>query len=130
MNLTKIKTPFGLLSEKKQKALRALPSGAVQFYTGHTWRTADVPCWNNSTVYRQDPNWLPPEPAPQPFTVHWEHVPDWVEWVAADPDGAVYGYGSPIQVGLMWTSVTHLPYEAYTRGATPWHETLTRRPAK
>lgn len=53
-DLTKIKTPFGLLGKKTRKALRA-HGGPYEFYSGGKWRSGENPTWHETYAYRVKP---------------------------------------------------------------------------
>ena len=90
IDLCTIEKPFGLLPNAAQDALKEWPHG-VEFYTTKGW-VKSAPIWNASTTYR-----AMPAPTEQPLVVHdWDVLADWVQWVAQDDDGGIYGYdGEP-----------------------------------
>lgn len=47
--------PFGLLTPEQQKALRDLPSGEVEGFTGDGWAVCAVPSWHHVSTYRAKP---------------------------------------------------------------------------
>ena len=54
LDLTKIKTAFGLLDEETQKALRS-HKGGVQMYSSFGWIPSSEPSWLDYVVYRAKP---------------------------------------------------------------------------
>ncbi len=133
MDLTKIEKPFGLLSEKKQEALKehAKNGGVVQFYnsSGH-WEDKWYPGWFYRSTYRAKPD------EPRPLTVKdWSLLPPWVSAVARDHDDEVWAYERRpektvsdtyfIQVGKM-RRVTDFPF--IDPGTCDWREAIAVRP--
>ena len=59
MDLTKITTPFGLLDEETQVALKE-HAGPWEFFDGATWSDIESPNFFAAYVYRVKPK--PPEP--------------------------------------------------------------------
>lgn len=53
-DLTRITTPFGLLNEKIQSALKSYykAGGEIEYYVGHMWNHTTDPRWSASTTYR------------------------------------------------------------------------------
>jgi len=129
MNLTKIKTPFGLLSKKKQAALKAHydAGGDVEtFRAAGYWDELLLPCWHHDMTYRAKPVMQTKPKVP------WEVVSD--EWtcVARDADGKIYLYDSePEIIGLRWVicgQFTECRLLKVDPGTCGWKDSLVFRP--
>ena len=60
VDLTKITTPYGLLDEATQKALRDHDGPWEYYHYPESWVNTDNPMWQGGTVYRVKPQ--PPKP--------------------------------------------------------------------
>lgn len=124
-DLTAITTPFGLLDEATQSALKA-HGGPYEAYYDSGWLSVDKPFWNALTVYRI-------APAYTPDVVPWDAVDDRFEWYARDKGGAPWFYVSePKRLAEMWDSGVIKFRDArilkITIGNAPWDKSLQRRP--
>jgi hypothetical protein len=90
IDMTNNRVPYGLLTDEEKAALEAHSEnyGAFVFYAedDKAWHPAR-PIWANDFIYR-----TVPLPAKTQDVIAWEKLPDWVEWVARDSDGGVFGY--------------------------------------
>ena len=130
MNLTKIKTPFGLLSEKKKAALKAhcKDGGKIEaFLNSGTWGKSTSPHWYSSVTYRAKP-----EPALTKPTVPWEVVAD--KWICAarDENGKIYLYDDrPTLFKSAWYSLgqnVNCSMLKADPGTCDWKDSLVYRP--
>lgn len=67
----------------------------------------------------------------QPPVYPWEHIADYIEWIAIDEDGAIWGFVEDVDQGqTCWISDgnSYLLHIKIERGTVPWTETLQRRP--
>lgn len=128
MNLYKNTTPFGLLSEEDQEALRNYKKG-LEFYAGETWLPAlPESCFVNTIVYRFKAS-LP--------SIDWKAVSRNYNWLARDVSGTMYLYESKPEIikGMGYWVVTDssiaretAPFASAKLGDCSWEESLVRRP--
>ncbi len=64
IDLTKITTPFGLLDEDTQAALKA-HGGPYEVWCDDIWKASPIPAWKGSSTYRV----MPAPPKPREFWV-------------------------------------------------------------
>ena len=129
-DLTKLTAPFGLLDEVygegTQEALKAHGGPYECYCTEGYW--LEVPSsWELSTTYRVKPQPLT-EPSPP-----WEHLADWVQYVARDEEGRPWGYGvSPALDSYMWLAksgrTVMLEGVKFDPGTCDWKDSLVKRP--
>jgi len=81
-DLTKIEKPFGMLSEKKQKALCNY-KGGIELFNGSTWVDKLHDNFFRTRTYRAAPVTLPDWPPGL--------APKW-QWIAMDDAGWIYSY--------------------------------------
>jgi hypothetical protein len=91
LDMTNNRVPYGLLTEEEKAALHEHEKvGGVIEYCAAS-RSVFEPAtnlyfWVHHYIYR-----TVPLPKTQDV-IAWEKLPDWVEWVARDSDGGVFGY--------------------------------------
>ena len=117
------------------------PNGAVYCYAAKpTWSTnqwlpdfeeyyGDIECTYkilitdySATYIPTDPTLLWQRPKPMECPVNWSWVPDWVNWVATQPDGDVIGYSSkPVWNAElhMWMYERHILISGYLSNDIP-----------
>lgn len=129
-DLTTITTPFGLLDEATQKALKEHGGPYEIFSIDGEWAATDS-AWYLSATYR-----VRPEPT-RPLVVRdWSVFADWVRFVARDSDGGVWSYSKmPGQSCVEWTKngccnrLTALsPTIIIDPGTCDWREAIAERP--
>lgn len=132
-DLTKITTPFCLLSEETQEALRSLPQGEVEFLVNRGyWAVNDFPSFEPTTTYRRRPK--PPLIVPSAV---WRVLPPKCWWAAMNKGGAVFAFAAePEQSNTLWrisdfdnhpfVEITHLV--GVEGDPARWHESLIQRP--
>jgi len=129
IDLTAITTPFGLLDEATQAALKA-HGGPYEAYFYRGWGACE-PGFTPSTAYR-----VAPAPAYTPDDVPWDAVDDRFNWYARDENGYLYFYAKkPGTVAMFkqWEDGGELaPADCLkiTIGNAPWDKSLQRRPGK
>ena len=129
VDLTKLTAPFGLLDEVygegTQEALKA-HGGPYESYSSAGYWFELFPYWCGSMVYR-----VKPQPLTKP-SPPWEHLADWVQYVARDVGGAVYGYPcKPALCELYWdaSGCTELSsILKFDPGTCDWKDSLVKRP--
>lgn len=84
-DLTKIDVQLGLLDDDTYNRLEA-HDGPIEIRLPAGWCSVECPTWFPELFYRAKPQ---PLTKPQ---VPWEHMADWVQYVARDRDGDVWGY--------------------------------------
>jgi hypothetical protein len=126
-DLTAITCPFGMLDAATQERLKAWPHG-WEFWNIEEWDMARVPSSGSINVYRAKPA---PQPAPD---VPWSALADWVQYVAMDENGSVWGYCSAPAKGEFQWSGSEVEDFCDVRAikidwkGLPWDQTLTKRP--
>jgi hypothetical protein len=125
IDLTKIKTPFGLLEPETQEALRA-HGGPYELYDGPGWSEWH-PMWINAATYR-----VKPQPLTKP-SIDWSHVAPEYKWLARDENGDVFVYaGQPSAYDGIWKCVGgHRMTDVFascTPGTCDWRDSLVERP--
>jgi hypothetical protein len=90
LDMTNNRVPYGLLTDAEKAALHdhEKAGGAFLFTCDGDpdWGDLVTPSWELEVVYR-----TVPLPKTQDV-IAWGKLPDWVEWVARDSDGGVFGY--------------------------------------
>ena len=127
IDLTAITTPFGLLDEATQAALKA-HGGPYEAYYYRGWGACE-PGFTPSTAYR-----VAPAPAYTPDVVPWDAVDDRFNWYARDKDGTPWFYVSEPRPTRQsdWVAAEFEHGVAFkiTIGNAPWDKSLQRRPGK
>lgn len=94
--------PFGLLTTKEQKALKA--AGPWEFANpsqGPDFMVIAKPMWFPDFVYRRV---APPKTGISIPKTLLAHLPPWVKWFAQDKDGTVWGHEKkPARLNSVWT---------------------------
>jgi len=100
IDMTNNRVPYGLLTDEEKAALHEHENVGGEFlYTTVSdtyWRIAcEKSRWYPNYAYRTVP--LPAQRSEQSSLktqdlIAWEKLPDWVEWVARDIAGGVFGY--------------------------------------
>ena len=127
IDLTAITTPFGLLDEATQAALKA-HGGPYEAYFYRGWGACE-PGFTTSTAYRVATTYTPDD-------VPWDAVDDRFNWYARDENGDLYFYAKkPGTVAMFkqWEDGGELaPADCLkiTIGNAPWDKSLQRRPGK
>jgi hypothetical protein len=92
IDMTNNRVPYGLLTDEEKAALHEheKAGGSLKFidpsYEVVGWSDIHHPVWEDHVAYRT---------VPLPLTqdvIAWARLPDWVEWVARDIAGGVFGY--------------------------------------
>ena len=129
-DLTAITTPFGLLDDATQAALKA-HGGPYVCYRHTGWVSVDEPVWSAPTVYRIAPA---PAPAYTPDDVPWDAVVDRFNWYARDESGWLEFFAEkPKKSNVQWISDSEMQCAncfKITIGNAPWDKSLQRRPGK
>jgi hypothetical protein len=132
-DLTKITCPPGMLDDDTFNRLRAY-DGPLQWWVGNQWLRTSV---RRSPDYlRQSGIVLRAEPAPlRPLIVPWHVLDDWIQWVARNENGEVWGYKSePCASYLVGWQRGHraIRLDDLIKGIDPgtvdWRDSLIRRP--
>ena len=127
IDLTAITTPFGLLDEATQAALKA-HGGPYEAYFYRGWGACE-PGFTPSTAYRVATTYTPDD-------VPWDAVDDRFNWYARDENGGLYFYAKkPGTVAMFkqWEDGGELaPADCLkiTIGNAPWDKSVQRRPGK
>jgi hypothetical protein len=128
-DLTKITAPFGLLDDDTQDRLMA-HGGPFEFFAGYDWRTVE-PTWIVDVTYRAAPKDLTKPDVP------WDMLADWVNYVARDMDGEIYGYEEKPEIPSRkhWWAETHAGKSVefgrilkIDPGTCDWKDSLVTRP--
>ena len=89
LDMTNNRVPYGLLTDEEKAALKEHSEnyGAFVLYAedNKAWHPTS-PVWVNYYIYR-----TVPLPKTQDV-IAWDRLPAWVEWVARDEGGEVWGY--------------------------------------
>lgn len=125
-NLTKITTPFGLLEEETQEALKA-HGGPWEYYDGHSWSTRIEPLFARSCVYR-----VKPQPMTKP-SIDWLHVAPQYKWLARDRNGSTWLFiEKPKITSKLWVAGGPCRnadcFASYTPGTCDWRNSLVEMP--
>jgi hypothetical protein len=129
VDMTNNRVPYGLLTDKEKAALHEheKAGGEFKYWACNGWEQMK-PTWFYNITYR---------PVPLPKTqdvIAWDRLPEWVEWVARDSDGGVFGYDfEPKSRDEKWPMMSK-----YRRiddfpgivqiGTCDWKESKQRRP--
>jgi hypothetical protein len=127
-----ITTPFGLLDEETQKALKEW-QGKWSRYYADGWLETCNPGWVDQTVYKAIPL-----PATKP-SINWDHVSKKWQWLAKDENGRTYLHDNKPSLSralLSWhtkdynaqLNATH--FSSFSPGDCDWKDSLVQRPAK
>jgi hypothetical protein len=87
VDMTNNRVPYGLLTDEEKAALHEheKAGGVVEHHCDGVWFKY-APSWLYNVIYR-----TVPLPKTQDV-IAWEKLPDWVEWVARNIAGGVFGY--------------------------------------
>jgi hypothetical protein len=126
-----ITTPFGLLDEETQKALKEW-KGVWEIYDIEgKWSSRYEPTWGFTCVYRAIPL-----PLTKP-SINWDHVSGEWQWLARDSLGNTYLYIEEPKISRgseCWCSVyvSRLAdtFSSFSPGDCDWKDSLVQRPAK
>ena len=123
-DLTKITTPFGLLDEETQEALRNC-DGPWEVFWETQWRLIQKPNWSSAFAYRQTPL---PTTYPK---IPWEHVDEKWQFWARDESGDGWLYADKPKCDcIMWDA--HVARESdvlkLDPGTCDWRDSLVERP--
>ena len=90
IDTTQNRVPYGLLTDEEKAALRdhEKAGGKFECYypAGFRWSRC-IPEWCDESTYR-----TVPLPEKTQDVIAWDRLPAWVEWVARDEGGVVWGY--------------------------------------
>jgi hypothetical protein len=90
VDMTNNRVPYGLLTAEEKAALKEHSEnyGAFVLYAedNKAWHPTS-PVWVNYYIYR-----TVPLPAKTQDVIAWDRLPAWVQWVARDEGGVVWGY--------------------------------------
>jgi hypothetical protein len=130
IDMTKNRVPYRLLTAEEKAALHEheKAGGVFAYYWGGGWISAGKVMWNKETIYR-----TVPLPKTQDV-IAWDRLPEWVEWVARDESGEVWGYDDEPQYRVDgwvfesaivriddWPGIVQI-------GTCDWTESKQRRP--
>jgi hypothetical protein len=134
LDMTNNRVPYGLLTDEEKAALHEheKAGGKFLFTCGgdQDWEPLSSPNWLDNIIYR-----TVPLPKTQDV-IAWDRLPEWVEWVARDSDGGVFGYDfEPKSRDEKWPMMSR-----YRRiddfpgivqiGTCDWKDSKQRRPQK
>jgi hypothetical protein len=131
LDMTNNRVPYGLLTDEEKAALKEHSEnyGAFVLYAedSKAWHPTS-PVWVNYYIYR-----TVPLPKTQDV-IAWDRLPAWVEWVARDEGGEVWGYDEEPQYrvdGWVFESaiarIDDFPGLVQI-GTADWSESKQRRP--
>jgi hypothetical protein len=90
IDMTNNRVPYGLLTDEEKAALHEhkKAGGKFEYCTSDAfgWGACVIAAWFNDTIYR-----TVTLPKTQDV-IAWDRLPDWVQWVARDEGGVVWGY--------------------------------------
>ncbi len=135
IDMTNNRVPYGLLTDEEKAALHEheKAGGSLKFidpsYEVVGWSDIHHPVWEDHVAYRT---------VPLPKTkdvIAWEKLPDWVEWVARDIAGGVFGYEfEPKGRDEKWLAMSRyrriddFPGIVVQIGTVDWKDSKQRRP--
>jgi hypothetical protein len=129
LDMTNNRVPYGLLTDAEKAALHEheKAGGEFEYWACNGWEQMK-PTWFYNITYR---------PLPLPKTqdvIAWDRLPEWVEWVARDADGEVWGYDEEPEYRVDgwdfessslrsddWPGIVQI-------GTADWRESKQRRP--
>jgi hypothetical protein len=129
IDMTNNRVPYGLLTDAEKAALHEheKAGGEFEYWACNGWEQMK-PTWFYNITYR---------PLPLPKTqdvIAWDRLPEWVEWVARDADGEVWGYDEEPEYRVDgwdfessslrsddWPGIVQI-------GTADWRESKQRRP--
>lgn len=130
-DLTKLTAPFGLLDEVygegTKEALKA-HGGPYECYCDEGYWINISPHWGRGTVYRVKPQ-PPTKPNPP-----WEHLADWVQYVAREEDGSMCAFEEMpedyVETGEWDISGQSCCLKSlnFDPGTCDWRDSLVKRP--
>jgi hypothetical protein len=134
IDMTNNRVPYGLLTEEEKDALHEHEKAGGKIEYCAASRSVFEPAtnlyfWVHHYIYR-----TLPLPKTQDV-IAWEKLPDWVEWVARDEDGQVWGHTfEPKELGKGWLSsqpplrrIDDFPGIVQI-GTCDWRDSKQRRP--
>ena len=95
------------------------------------WLLEEDPLWLDDRAYR-----VRPKPKATPMIVPWESLADWINWVARDSNGEIWGYNKkPTLENLQWRPTGELCFSNLSGvkiepGTCDWSDSLQQRPQK
>lgn len=132
-HLTKLTTPFCLLSEKLKKDLKwaYLNGQKIELLNVHgKFVPVKAPAWRNNAVYRLQPIHMIPD------SINWDHVHSDYNYMVRHEDGKVFLCKEKPYIGIdtwylaFWNSrVRHASaFASYKQGNVDWKDSLVCRP--
>jgi hypothetical protein len=123
-----ITTPFGLLDEETQKALKGW-KGKWSRYYADGWLETCNPGWVDQTVYKAIPL-----PATKP-SINWDHVSEEWQWLARDSGDVTYLFQERPTLDVSsgeWFGfpLSYMCLSSFSPGDCGWKDSLVQRPAK
>jgi hypothetical protein len=127
IDMTNNRVPYGLLTDEEKAALHEheKAGGDMEFWCG-IWEKLDTPSFLNGMIYRT---------ASLPKTqdvIAWDRLPDRIEWVARDEDGAVHGSGVEPKEEYDWWNNIEIRIDEFPGivqiGTCDWKDSKQRRP--
>ena len=130
VDMTNNRVPYGLLTDEEKAALHEheKAGGEFEIHAGTSWWPVGNTPWHHKLILRT---------APLPKTqdvIAWGRLPDWVQWVARDESGEVWGYDDEPQYRVDgwvfesaivriddWPGIVQI-------GTADWSESKQRRP--
>ena len=129
-DLTKNKKALGLLKPEDIHRIEAAPKEEVLFFDGMNWGPCKQRYLSLHFTYRLKPQELT-KPSPP-----WEHLADWVKYVARDEDGVLWCFESEPELlekrGVWVAYIDHtLGIPTMLKidpGTCDWRDSLVKRP--
>ena len=126
VDLTAIEKCLGLLDDDVREALKAHGGPYESVSTRGEWVPNDAPTWFLADTYR-----VSPQPAPTPIDISGIKFADWVNWVAKDKDGNIWGCERrPEKDDSVWGSsggkIANLDALAIDPGTCDWRNSLQK----
>jgi hypothetical protein len=128
VDMTNNRVPYGLLTDEEKAALHEHEKAGGEFkYWCGEWAQVK-PSWYYNMIYR-----TVPLPKTQDV-IAWDRLPEWVEWVARDSDGGVFGYDfEPKRRDEKWPMMSRCrridDFPGIVQiGTCDWTESKQRRP--
>jgi hypothetical protein len=128
IDMTKNRVPYGLLTDEEKAALHEHKGEFEHWCAGDWINSGGAVAFYSNVIYR-----TVPLPKTQDV-IAWERLPAWVEWVARDESGEVWGYDDEPQYRVDgwvfesaivriddWPGIVQI-------GTADWRESKQRRP--
>lgn len=128
-DLTKINVPFGLLDDDTRKRVCDFQPGTWEFLSNRKRKWVEGigtphPDWGITYRAKATPLTKPSPP--------WEHLADWVQYVARDEYGGLFGYSDRPNIKIkVWDNdgrAESLRALKFDRGTCDWRDSLVKRP--